>query len=44
MVCCSAPPSVSRAARCSQFYVTNRWLGGTLTNFHTVKGSIERLS
>jgi small subunit ribosomal protein S2 len=31
------------AARSSQFYVTNRWLGGTLTNFHTVKGSIERL-
>jgi small subunit ribosomal protein S2 len=31
------------AARCSQFHVTNRWLGGTLTNFHTVKGSIERL-
>jgi small subunit ribosomal protein S2 len=31
------------AARCSQFFVTNRWLGGTLTNFHTVKGSIERL-
>lgn len=31
------------AARCGQFHVTNRWLGGTLTNFHTVKGSIERL-
>src|SRR5689334_23269285 len=31
------------ALRCGQFYVTNRWLGGTLTNFHTVKGSIERL-
>jgi small subunit ribosomal protein S2 len=31
------------AQRCGQFYVTNRWLGGTLTNFHTVKGSIERL-
>ena len=31
------------AARGGQFYVTNRWLGGTLTNFHTIKGSIERL-
>jgi small subunit ribosomal protein S2 len=31
------------AQRGGQFYVTNRWLGGTLTNFHTVKGSIERL-
>ena len=31
------------AQRCNQFFVTNRWLGGTLTNFHTVKGSIERL-
>ena len=31
------------AARAGMFYVTNRWLGGTLTNFKTVKGSIERL-
>ena len=31
------------AQRSGQFYVTNRWLGGTLTNFHTVKASIERL-
>ena len=31
------------AGRAGQFFVTNRWLGGTLTNFHTVKGSIERL-
>ena len=31
------------AKRAGQFFVTNRWLGGTLTNFHTVKGSIERL-
>ncbi len=31
------------ASRGSMFYVNNRWLGGTLTNFKTVKGSIERL-
>ena len=31
------------ALRAGQFYVTNRWLGGTLTNFQTVKGSIDRL-
>jgi len=31
------------STRAGQFYVTNRWLGGTLTNFHTVKQSIERL-
>jgi small subunit ribosomal protein S2 len=31
------------AARCGQFYVTNRWLGGTLTNFRTVRQSIREL-
>jgi len=31
------------AGRATMFYVNNRWLGGTLTNFKTVKGSIERL-
>jgi len=31
------------ATRCGMFYVHNRWLGGTLTNFQTVKQSIERL-
>jgi len=31
------------AVRAGQFYVTGRWLGGTLTNFRTVKGGIERL-
>jgi small subunit ribosomal protein S2 len=31
------------AGRSGMFFVTNRWLGGTLTNFRTVKGSIERL-
>ncbi len=31
------------AKRGGMYHVTNRWLGGTLTNFKTVKGSIERL-
>ncbi len=32
------------AARCGQFYVNQRWLGGMLTNFSTIKQSIERLN
>ena len=31
------------ATRCGGFYVTERWLGGMLTNFSTVKKSIKRL-
>jgi small subunit ribosomal protein S2 len=31
------------AGRSSMFYVNNRWLGGTLTNWITVKKSIDRL-
>ena len=31
------------ASRAGQFYVTGRWLGGTLTNFRTVKRGIDRL-
>jgi small subunit ribosomal protein S2 len=31
------------AQRAGQFYVVNRWLGGTLTNFRTIKGGLERL-
>ncbi len=31
------------AERCGQFQVNERWLGGTLTNFVTVKKSIKRL-
>jgi len=34
---------VEEATRSSQHYVTQRWLGGTLTNFKTVKGSLDRL-
>jgi len=32
-----------QAQRCGMPYVVNRWLGGTLTNFHTIKRNIERL-
>jgi small subunit ribosomal protein S2 len=32
-----------QAERCGMPFVTNRWLGGTLTNFKTVKMSIKRL-
>ncbi len=32
------------ANRCEMFYVHNRWLGGMLTNFQTIKQSIERLN
>jgi small subunit ribosomal protein S2 len=35
-------PIQLEAARAGQFYVNNRWLGGMLTNFKTVKKSIER--
>jgi small subunit ribosomal protein S2 len=31
------------ASRAGQYYVINRWLGGTLTNFRTIKGGLERL-
>ncbi|MHB8707313.1 MAG: 30S ribosomal protein S2 [Desulfuromonadales bacterium] len=34
---------VEEAARAGQFYVNNRWLGGMLTNFSTIKRSIDRL-
>ena len=30
--------------RCGMFYVVERWLGGTLTNFATIKKSIRRLA
>ncbi|MBK8172417.1 MAG: 30S ribosomal protein S2 [Sandaracinaceae bacterium] len=34
---------VEEATRSNQFFVTGRWLGGTLTNFRTIKTGIERL-
>ncbi|MBI5247870.1 MAG: 30S ribosomal protein S2 [Desulfomonile tiedjei] len=32
------------ATRCSEFFVNQRWLGGMLTNFSTIKQSIERMN
>ncbi|MBQ8197374.1 MAG: 30S ribosomal protein S2 [Clostridia bacterium] len=32
------------AERCGQYYINNRWLGGTLTNFKTIRSRIERLN
>jgi small subunit ribosomal protein S2 len=34
---------MAEAQRCGMHYMTNRWLGGTLTNFQTIRGSIDRL-
>ena len=31
------------AERCGQYYVNNRWLGGCLTNFKTMRSRVERL-
>jgi small subunit ribosomal protein S2 len=31
------------ASRCGAFYVASRWLGGCLSNFQTIKNSIERM-
>src|SRR5687767_10311487 len=40
----SAREAVKQAAgRCGMPYVSHRWLGGMLTNFKTVRGSIKRL-
>jgi small subunit ribosomal protein S2 len=33
----------SEAVRCQQFYVAERWLGGMMTNFPTIRKSIKRL-
>ena len=32
------------AIRCGQFYVNSRWLGGTLTNFKTIRSRVDRLN
>ncbi len=37
------PIVVEEATRCGQYHVTERWLGGMLTNFKTIRTSIKRL-
>lgn len=34
---------IEESERCGMYYVVNRWLGGTLTNFQTIKKSIARM-
>src|SRR5436190_12214745 len=34
---------MTEAQRCGAFFVAERWLGGTLTNFETIRKSISRL-
>ena len=34
----------SEAERCGEYYINSRWLGGTLTNFKTIRTRIERLN
>lgn len=34
----------SEAERCGMYYINQRWLGGTLTNFKTIKSRIDRLN
>src|SRR5665213_3857586 len=36
-------PVAEAAKRCGQYFVNHRWLGGMLTNFKTISGSIKRL-
>ena len=36
--------SIEEATRCNSFYVTERWLGGTLTNFRTIRERVKRLA
>ncbi|MCP4712468.1 MAG: 30S ribosomal protein S2 [Planctomycetes bacterium] len=36
-------PLVDQATRCGMPYVTERWLGGTLTNFRTIRSRLGRL-
>ena len=35
---------IEEAQRCGMFYMGNRWLGGTLTNFKTIRSRVDRLA
>ena len=39
----ASEPVATAAKRCAQYYVNHRWLGGMLTNWQTISGSISRL-
>ena len=39
----ASQPIADSASRCAQYYVNHRWLGGMLTNWQTISGSIARL-
>ena len=39
----ASEPIAEAATRCAQYYVNHRWLGGMLTNWQTISGSIARL-
>ena len=39
----ASEPIATAASRCAQYYVNHRWLGGMLTNWQTISGSISRL-
>jgi small subunit ribosomal protein S2 len=39
----ASDPIAIQAKRCAQYYMNQRWLGGTLTNWQTVSKSIARL-
>ncbi len=39
----ASQPIAEAAKRCAQYYINERWLGGTLTNWRTISNSIKRL-
>src|ERR1700743_3685901 len=39
----ASEPIAAAAKRCAQYDVNHRWLGGTLTNWSTISGSIKRM-